>query len=208
MYFNGSEGARRTPSGPFGKFSLVVNSHTAPSRRHWLWFPLWCRKSKVTVHRGVRTKVTHVEDFPNSAKGCGCPFPANLNGRGAMNSLCWKRQPSEMKHYPEKSPSSTKHPILQGRKCPLPPSVHFPTGMLGTLQGRDPEKVQSCLVCKASDKEVESNTLLDWAWISYKRAQHRNVCRLAKMRLNEYINFSKVSAYQRTVMKAMFSSPS
>lgn len=134
--------------------------------------------------------------FPSSAKGCGCPFPANLSGRDAMNSLCWKCQPHEVKHSLEISPSSPKHLVLQGRKCPLPPSVHFPTGMLGTLQEWDPEKVQSCLVCKASDKEIGSNMLLRGAWVSHNQAQHRDICRFAKMRLNKYINFSKVSSYR------------
>lgn len=132
MFFNGSKGACRTPSGPFGRLSLALCSNTVPSRRHQLRFPLWCRKSKGTVHRGVRTKMTHVEDFPNSAKGCGCPFPANLNGRGAMNSLCWKRQPSEMKHYPEKSPA---HPPLNTQSCKgacalCPPQFTSPPGCL------------------------------------------------------------------------------
>jgi len=31
MYFNGSEGACRSPSGPLGMFSLALCSHTAPS---------------------------------------------------------------------------------------------------------------------------------------------------------------------------------
>lgn len=78
-----------------------------------------------------------------------------------MNSLHWKHQPSEMERSLEKSPSSTKHPVLQGRKRPLPPSVHFPIATLGTLQEWDPEKVQSRLVCKASDKETASDTLLN-----------------------------------------------
>lgn len=54
MYFNGSEGACRALSGPFGKFSLALRSHTAPSRRDWLRFPLWCRKSKVTEESGPK----------------------------------------------------------------------------------------------------------------------------------------------------------
>lgn len=112
MYFNRYEGACRTPSGPFGKFSLAADSPMAVSRRHSSGFPVWCRKNKVTVHRGIRTKVTHVESFPSNAKGCGCAFPTNLNGRGAMNSLYWRRQLSKMKCCLEKP-----HPPLNTLCC-------------------------------------------------------------------------------------------
>lgn len=116
----------------YWQFSLVAHSHTALSWRHSLLFPLRCRKSKVTVHSGIRTKVTHVEGFPNNAKGCGCPFPTNLSGKGAVNSLYWKCQLNKMKCHLEK-PHCPLNTSAAREKVPSTPSAQFPTKLLGTL---------------------------------------------------------------------------
>lgn len=143
--------------------------------------------------------MTHAEGFLNSAKGFSCPFPADVNGRGAMNSQCWKSQPREIKHYFQKC---STHLPLYVRSCKgesvLCVSQSLPTGMLGTMQDRDSEKVQSSLVCEPSGKEITLflavNMLLIWALVLHCQAQHKNICRFAKMGFIEYINFFKVSA--------------
>lgn len=79
--------------------------------------------------------------------------------------------------------SSTKSPVPQVSKCPLCPSR-----MLGTLQDWGSEKVQSCLVCKVSGKEMivflAANMLLFLNFGIVLQAQHRNICKFGKMRLN------------------------
>lgn len=170
-----------------------------PSRRHWLWFlhPRW--RSKGTGHRGVPTKVMCAEDFLNNAEGFSCPFPAGMNGGGAVNAHCWKSQPREVKHYFQKR---CTHPLLNVWSCKgesvLCISQSLPTGMLGTVQDQDSEKVQSSSVSEPSGKEMTLflavNMLLIWALALHCQAQHRNICRFAKMGFSEYINFFKVSA--------------
>lgn len=73
-----------------------------------------------------------------------------------MNSLWWKRRPSEVKHYLEES--STRP--ARGR-VPSAPAQVTPQRDAWHLAGGGSEKVQSCLFCNASDKEIASKTLLN-----------------------------------------------